>query len=458
VLVKSILSIIILMGMTCRVNAQTEFESLRYDEDYFHLKDSVKLSGYDKVKFKPLNTSQDKYFSIGGEVRYQYFFYKNEEWGELPDDNDGYMRNRLLLHSDIQIRNRIRSFVQLQSSASYGQEVEPSPVEANELDIQQAFLDVTLIKSATNSLLLRAGRQEMKYGSSRLISVREGLNRQAFDGLNLILKTTRMRADAFYTYYVVNESGIFNDRSFYHNIKLWGVYVVHNAVPLTKNIDLYYISLEKDEATWNDVTGKEQRHSFGSRMWGSNKRFTYDMEGVVQFGKLETSSILAWTISSNVNYAVSSRQRSPIVGLKSELISGDKKSRDGKIGSFNSLFPRGAYFGYVALIGPTNLFDIHPSIEVPLSNRIAALIDYDVFWRFSLEDGIYNAASKPIYPAGNSRERLIGHQISGSLEFTPNKHLFFRWEATWFKSGLYLKSVGEGKNIFFTGITSTFKF
>ena len=47
-------------------------------------------------------------------------------------------------------------------------------------------------------LTLRAGRQEMSYGSERLISVREGLNnRRAFDAIRLLYRENSVSVDAF---------------------------------------------------------------------------------------------------------------------------------------------------------------------------------------------------------------------------------------------------------------------
>ena len=171
-----------------------------------------------------------------------------------------------------------------------------------------------------------------------------------------------------------------------------------------------------------------------------------------------SSTISAWTLSFNTNYVLGNRDLSPYVGLKTELISGDAETDDQRIQSFNPMFPRGAYFGYAALIGPSNLFDIHPSLSLPISKVVTSSFDYDIFWRYSKRDGIYNPGANVIYPAGDSGEAFIGHQISGNIEYSPNKHIYIRAEVTWFKTGAYLKSVGTGKDILFTGFTSTLKF
>ena len=450
--------IFVIVLVAARVSAQP-FMSLRYDEHYSYLKDSVRLSWYQQMKYSRLSASGNSFVSFGGEVRYQYFRFRNEGWGDAAEDNDGFILNRLLLHADWHLNRRIRLFTQLQSSSAIGRAEPPSPVELNEMDMHQLFADAVLLQGEDHSLTLRAGRQEMNYGSSRLISPREGPNnRQAFDGFKLLLKKKRVKADVFFTRYVRSKKGIFNDQVFDKNTRFGGAYVVVTGTPILGNIDVYYLGIRKETAAWADVKGKELRHSLGSRIWGRTKRWSYDFEELFQFGDIAGSSIRAWTLSSSNSYQLGDNEKAPTIGLKTEMISGDKRPGDNRIESFNPLFPRGAYFGYAALIGPSNLFDIHPSIGVPLSSAVSVFADYDIFWRYSLHDGIYTPGVAMIYPAEDGTSKFIGHQVSGTLEYIPNPFLFIRVETTWFKAGDYLKSVGAGKNIYYFGVTTTFRF
>jgi hypothetical protein len=450
--------IFLLLLISVVASGQGSFKNLRFDERYDYLADSSNRGWYDNMKFSKLNKKGVGYASIGGEIRFQYFRFTNEAWGDAPQDDDGFVLSRFLLHGDVHFTKRMRLFFQVQSSLADGR-IDPSPVEQNELDLHQAFMDMSLFQNEYASLVLRVGRQELSYGSSRLISTREGPNnRQAFDGAKIIFDRRNVHMDLFYTDYVVSKQGIFNDDFFGKNVKLWGGYLVKNNAPLVGNIDLYYIGIRRDQATWSDVQGIEQRHSIGSRIWRAGKRFSYDIEGLYQFGTLDVSTISAWTLSFNNSYVLGNRKSSPTVGLKTELISGDAETDDQRVQSFNPLFPRGAYFGYAALIGPSNLFDIHPSLSIPVSNVINFSTDYDILWRYSTQDGIYSPGAKVIYGPGDSGKAFIGHQVSGNIDYTPNKHIFIRAEVTWFKTGTYLKSVSSGKNILFIGFTSTLRF
>jgi hypothetical protein len=441
------------------VHAQTlpAFKPMRYDERYGFLKNDTARNTYERIKYSPLSANGNTYLSFGGEVRYQYFGIRHEDWGESPDAQDGYILSRFLAHADFHAGKHFRTFIQLQGSMA-GSKASASVVEENPLDLHQAFFDVTTGETAAGQITLRAGRQEFSYGSQRLIGVRElPNNRQAFDAARVILQQKALRADAFYSHAIDARKDIFDD-GLSDKVKLWGLYLVHNNVPGIRNIDLYYLGLYKRQTTFDDGTGREQRHSLGTRLWAQRGDWRYDVEGVYQFGSLGSKNISAWTLSCNTGYQFSNIRYQPELGLKTEVISGDRKYNDGTLGTFNPLFPRGAYFGLAALIGPANLVDVHPSLSFDLSSRIIWNIDYDVFWRYNSNDGIYAPNVSQIYSGRNTNDTFIGNQLATDIQYTPDPYLTLKAELTWFEAGSYLKEAGPGKNMLFGGFTATVKF
>jgi hypothetical protein len=370
------------------------FKALRYEEDYRFLRADSSRTWYEKLKYTPLSQRGQAYLSLGGEVRYQYFRFRNEDWGEMPKDRDGYVLTRYLTHADLRTGRHVRAFVQLQSSLANSRLPAPSPVEENPLDLHQAFVEVNPAAGSWGQFTLRMGRQELRYGSQRLVSVRElPNNRQAFDAAKAVLAGKRYSLDAFYSHYVRARKGIFDDRVS-GAIRLWGVYGVGKALPWGGNLDLYYLGLWKKRVAFDDGDGEELRHSAGSRVWGGNAGWQYDLEGVYQFGTVGGKIIRAWTLSSNVSCKLPALRFAPEIGLKAELISGDGVREDNRLQTFNPLFPKGAYFGLAAFIGPANLGDVHPSLALELvPDKLTFTLDYDAFWRYSRNDGIYNQSA-----------------------------------------------------------------
>ncbi len=441
-------------------NAQitAPFKQLRYEEDYSILQQDSSNSWYKTTKYNPLSKSGNTYLSFGGDIRHQYQWFKNENWGESPKDDDGFILTRTLAHADFHAGKHFRTFVQLQSSFANGREEQPSPVEENTLDLHQAFADVAFTLPNTQALTLRVGRQELLYGSQRLVAVRDGPNnRQAFDAARLLYAHPGLKADVFFSHYVQSRQQIFDD-GFKNNIQLWGAYLVKNNIPILNNADVYYFGLLKRNAKFDDGAGRELRHSVGGRIWAARKFWRYDVEGLYQFGDFADKTISAWTFSLNTGYKFANTKLKPELGIKTELISGDAKYGDNKLQTFNPLFPRGGYFGLVSLIGPANLVDIHPSFDLELSRKVFFNMDYDIFWRYSRNDGIYGPNVAMIYSGKNSDQKSIGRQYSTHLEYTPNNFLYFRGEFTWFKASDFLQDVGPGKNILFVATTVQLKF
>jgi hypothetical protein len=391
--------------------------------------------------------AQETSLKFGGEVRHQYFHFTNQDWGAAPEDKDGYILSRFLGHADLKVGQHFRAFVQLQSSLADGEAESPSPVDRNPLDVHQAFVDLQ-----ESDFTLRVGRQELTYGSQRLVAVREAPNnRQSFDGAKLRYAGKDVKLDAFYSLYVPAKPNIFDD-GINNGTQFWGAYAT-----LFGKIDLYYLGLYKKNTTFDEGKGSETRHSVGSRIFANIAPWQYDIEGVYQFGYLAGGAISAWTLSANISYTFQTKVK-PQVGLKTEAISGDRNRGDGRLNTFNPLFPKGAYFGLAALIGPYNLLDAHPYAQVNLTKKLILSGDYDLFWRMDSNDGLYAVNGKLLYSSTAGSSKNIGQQLGAALEYTPGKQLYLRQEITWFSAGEFLKQAGPGKDILMLGSTITFKF
>jgi hypothetical protein len=318
------------------ISAQNKipFEFLRYNEDYSELSNDTIKSLYLKTKHFNIFGKHNIYGSIGGEIRSQYQYFENEDWGDAIPDKNGFLFNRALLHTDLHFTKHFRIFTQLHSSTTISR-IDPNPVEENPIDLHQLFFDINF-----NDFTLRTGRQEFLYGSQRLISIREGPNsRQSFDALKYFYKGKGCHTDIFYSQFVRNQEGNFNDK-ISDDLKLWGVYNVFNNVAVIQNIDFYFLGLEKQNTIFDDAVGKETRYSLGTRFWGNKNNLRYDLEGVYQFGTIDYKSINAWTFSINTSYKLNSFKFNPNIGLKTEFISGDKNYNDNKLQTFNPLFPK----------------------------------------------------------------------------------------------------------------------
>jgi hypothetical protein len=437
-----------------------DYKQLRYDEDYRFLAARDQDSDFfDPVKFIRLNESGTAYLTIGGEIRQRYEYFENPLWGDAPQDPNGYLLQRYMLHSDLRWTETFRLFAQLKSGIETDRTGGPRPSDRDELDVHQAFFDIKVPIGSSGSLTIRPGRQELVYGSSRLISSREGPNvRQSFDAARGIFMMGNARVDAFAARPVETDPGVFDDDTDMERA-LWGLYSVFQIDAMRGgNLDVYYLGFENEGARFDQGSGHEERHSFGTRIWGELSGWDYNFEFVYQFGNFGVGDIRAWTAASDTGYTFQDLPLKPRVGLRADITSGDRDRTNPDLQTFNPLFPKGSYFTESALIGPANHIDLHPSVTLHLTDALTVTLENDTFWRESVDDGLYGPAVNLLRSGANSRARYVGTQPSIVFEYEPNRHLTFVASYSHFFSGRFIKESGPGEDVDYVTAWVTFRF
>ncbi len=435
------------------------YGTLRYNEDWSFLRDPAQRAEFfDGTKYISFRTNGTWYLSFGGEARVKYERYDEPVFNQKPADEDGFLLQRYLLHADLHATPYFRVFGQLQSSLEEFRSGGPRPSDRDDLDLHQAFFDASLPWDAQDSVTLRAGRQEMAYGSQRLISVRESPNnRLAFDAVRVLAQFGEWRADGWAGQPVEIDRGIFDDQRI-GETAFWGGYLTGplHFIP-GFNADLYYLGLSRQNAKFARGTADELRHSLGTRLFGKRWALDWNFEFVGQFGSFGDDGILAWTAASDTGWTFAGAPGKPRVFLRADIASGDRGGSN--LGTFNPLFPRGTYFNEAALIGPQNLMDLQPGIELALAKSVRLTASCDLMWRESLDDGIYGVALNLQVPPGASRERYVGTFPSASLAWQAGRHLGLTLNYVAYLFGDFVKdSSPSQKNGNYVSAVATFRF
>src|SRR5690554_6108086 len=315
------------------------FQQMRYDEDYSIYENDTLRDLYPRVKYMKID--KDAYVSFGGSFRVQYLIMDNEGWNHALRDKDGYLLTRLLLHADLHLSKRLRIFAEVQSALANSRN-HLIPVEKNPLEPHQLFVDYQPFNRIP--LTLRAGRQELSYGSERLISVRDAPNsRRSFDGIKAILRKGKVDTDVFYMRPVIDKAGIFDDTSS-PDLKLWGGFSDISISRQNLTVNFHYLGFYNSRALFNDGGGVETRHTLAARIVKNGRRWRYDLEEGYQFGAIGDRKIAARSTALATSYRFNEMLYSPEIGLKADIISGDRNSTDKQHQTLNPLFAAGAYF------------------------------------------------------------------------------------------------------------------
>ena len=438
------------------------YHLLREDDDWSFLADPANRQDFwDPIKFIRLRSDRNDWFlSIGGEAREVWEQIGNDNWGQQPFMN-AYLNERYMLYFDVHYGKHVRSFVELKSGLNSFRSGGPRPIDEKKLDFQAAFLEVGT-GDESKWIKVRAGRQEMEYGSGRLIDVREGPNvRLSFDGFKVKAGIGGWEIDGFAMRPDLDKPGFF-DNAPNHAVGFWGVYGVG---PLTKTItlDIYYLGLDRQTAAFDRGVGHELRHTLGARLSRpvaeTNPGWDFDYEALWQFGSFGSANIRAWTVASETGYRLPEVPLKPRFSAKADISSGDDP-RTNTLGTFNPLFPKGNYFGVLATAGPgpINFIDVHPRAEATLPHDVTVSVDWIFQWRESLRDGVYSVPGFVIIPAGKSDARFVGNRPGTEVRWQANRHLWFQGDYGIFYAGKFVKESQPAGNLNYWALWAGYKF
>lgn len=435
----------------------------RYDENWSFLRNPARRTDFfDPIKWIPLGHDGLWYVSFGGEVRERFQDTRNQEFGLLPPTRDSHAYHRIFMIGDLHLGPHFRTFVELVNAAKLGQVTNPPPVEQDPLDMLQGFADLVVTDKARGDVTVRGGRQEMSFGSSRLISFRETPNvRRAFDGARAFWTLSGKRVDAFIVRPVNPRLHVFDDIRDSTQL-FWGVYAT-SPLPVVKRmgLDVYYLGLDRKNAAFAQGVAREHRHTIGARLfrdragfdWDEARDFhrgvrsdndlslDWDVEGAFQFGSFGSADIRAWMISSNWGFALADVRSSPRLGLKADAMSGDGNLQDNRLGTFNPFYPALQYYSQPGTFAPANLLNLQPNLTLDFSRELSANVAWGSLWRETKSDAFYQPALTAI-PGTATGGRHIGYEASANVAWQANAHLTVTGTYAHFAPGGSVKNVG----------------
>lgn len=443
---------------------RSPYKQLRYDEDWSYLKDPARRTDFwDSIKYIPFGGREDRYLSIGGEIRERYEFFRNEGLGSAPADrhgNNNYALHRYMLHGDLHLGPTFRFFGQIVSGLENGRIGGPRPdIDEDTFDVHQAFMDIKLPLGDKASLTWRLGRQEMTYGSRRLIDVREALTlRRSFDAVRFLLRTDGWAIDGFFSKPVRHQArALDNDPD--PNQSLWGIYAVHPVSRLPDgHADLYYLGFENKEGRFEQGTAYELRHSLGVRIWGRPLPWEYDFEFIWQYGTFGSGTIQAWAVASATYYTFDHLPFRPRLGLVADITSGDRDPKTANLQTYNPLFPTGAYFNLQDPAGPQNFMHLQPFLDLHVTEAVTATADWGFFWRESAHDAVYRISGPPFRTADQSRQLYVGSAPALTIRWMVTTHISLLAGYVHFFSGPFFNERPPDKDVDYFTTWMTYMF
>jgi Alginate export len=426
----------VLLAIAVAVPAQPPaFKPVRSDEDYGYLRDVREREGFDALRY--ISLGDDAYIGFGGEARLRVDAIDAPRFGLGGAEADTFALGRLLLSSDLHLGSKVRVYGELGLHRDYGKLDKPSATDRDRLDTQVLFVDVT----PASGWRLRLGRQELQLNTTqRFIAVREAPNiRQSFDGVRITRSVGSLKLDAFYLQPVVISSGAFDDKRS-RTQRFYGLYA-STRLSQSRVIDVYALGLERDVVRFGAVTGDERRISLGARLSGNRGPIDYEAEGVVQGGRFAGRRIRAFGASAGGGYTLNEPWK-PRLGLRLDAGSGDRDPTDGRLGTFNPMFPRGGYFNETSLVSWGNLAAARASIGVTPRKAISLEASYTARRLWSGADAIYLQPLVPLAAARAGQPKAVGDAVQLDASWQVNRNLKLQGQLARQDAGPAIRALG----------------
>jgi hypothetical protein len=430
----------------------------RYSEDWSTLADPEKRTGHwtERFKYIPLDADGSTYLTTGIEVRERYEGYQNVNWGSAP--NDDYVWHRVMPYADLHVGN-VRFFAQPIFAAISFTNRPKSPADETGADMLQAFGEADLKLGGSASLRISAGRKLISLGAGRFVDTRYGPNvPQAFDGFDATVTGKSLQVRALYLRPVDTRSGDFNDHTS-HQKAIWGLYATRwFRADRSTGIDVYYLGFRDRNAVFDQGAGREVIKTFGTRIFGDTGRWYWNLEAALQRGRFAEKRVEAGGIGGEIGHRLLATPLKPTIALTADYISGDGDPKDGKLGTFNPMFPRGKYFASQSPVGPRNLIHIQPSLTIQPRKDIAVSFTGVAYWRASTRDGIYNIPGILMRGGQGSDARYVGNQYEIAVAWQATAELNLSASIGDFVPGRFIRDTGPARPIRVAGLAANFRF
>lgn len=371
----------------------------------------------------PLIASDNWLLSMGGEFRWRYMDQYNTTL--LNGKGNTYDLFRERLYADLWITPAFRIYAEFLSAQTRFQDAPPIPGNQNLTTLLNAFLEGKLGEIDAAPVYARVGRQELLFGSQRLISPLPWINTlRTFDGARLYRASEKFDLDIFWVQPAFPNSPTATATFLNHNRSFAGAWATYR--PNTDTfIDAYYLFLDNvPTTTFLGPTPPtvDTVDTLGLAYRGKQGGFLWDLEQMFQTGQYNNRPILADATTAGVGYHFADVLWHPTLWAYYDYASGSENPTGGHYyTTFNQLFPFSHYYlGWLDLVARQNIQDFNAHLYLYPAKSVRFWLQYHHFELANAHDALYNANGTPIArnPSG-----AAGSNVGDELDFITNFHL-----------------------------------
>jgi len=416
-----------------------------FDVDNFSYLDDPKNTEHDLFDcLKRIRVGDNGLFVTGGDIRTRY---ENHYNARLTQTNNDYDITRLRIYGDYWYRDQLRVYAEFIGAWSSTQDLAPLPIDRNDADFLNLFVDLKVADLGGNPAYLRAGRQELLFGSQRLISPLDWANtRRTFQGFRGFRQTEKWDFDLFWAQPVIPIVGKLD--SVDNNVNFAGSWLTYRPKK-GQAIDAYYLMLDNTNAiTQLGITrGEFTRHTFGGRYAGAEENFLFDVEAAMQLGTQNGRDVVAGMATAGAGYNFKDAPLNPTLWAYYDYASGGGAT-SGTVHTFNQLFAFGHYYlGWIDQVGRQNIHDLNFHLYLYPARWLTTWLQFHSFWLANDRDALYNAAGVASrFDRTGQAGAHVGEELDVVLNFHLSKHLDVLTGYSYLWGGEFLRNTSSTTN------------
>ncbi len=413
-----------------------------------------------------LNKYLPKWVNIDLQLRHRYEWRSNFDFNDNIYDKDGFNLWRSRLGLTLKPTEDLKLFYQFQDARISDDSTTGSKAtfenwaEARQLWVEGKTKKLALDAIDLSKVGIRLGRQELSYGSQRLLGTSDWSNvAQTFDAGKVMLEfeKQKLNIDIF--------GGGWEQDDFYDgsaNDRVGGYYVVYKGFR-NYTIEQYVINRNTDGQTvsFGQVgNGEIEDYTIGGRVLGkiADTAFDFEVEVAKQVGNSGALDADAQMAVAILGYTFAINWE-PRLSFEFDYASGDGNRTDGKRQTFDNIHPTNhLFYGYMDFVSLQNINNYRLQIKADPTKNLNLQTDLHFIYLDSSKDNLYGA-NKAIKRAtvvgadthvGSEIDLLAKYQVASFIStMVGYSHLF---------AGNFLKDTGSSDDADFVYIQSVVNF
>ncbi len=312
-------------------------------------------------------------------------------------------------------------------------------------------------------LSLKLGRQVLGYGDERLVGPLEWLNfSRTFDAVKLHYGEEDWSLEGFASSVVRLHESRFNNSDWTDSQNprrqiFSGLYLSSTALAVQVT-DAYAFHLHEEAPN-----GSTDFITLGTRMKGDPLKlrgWDYTLELAGQTGQVHGRDLnaYAWHVEGGYNWL--NHAWKPRLALEYSFGSGDGDAADGRVGTFQNLFPTNhPPYGLMDTMAWQNMHNLVLRMATHPHQKVKTTFDVHGFWLADTGDAWYRAnGTTQVRPITPGARNFAGVELDLTLQAKLTQHLDLLLGYSHFVAGSYLEDTGHGDDADFAYLMLTLNY